>query len=132
MFDNSADKIILARFNSDGAKVNYREASEAIDNTLCNVDIYLKDGKRIKAVGQWNDSGGGGVTKGEAESLFDVRGQDNPVYYMAACVLHVASKMLQNAMEKNFGDSGLGEETFYQFIHTCCSAQEDLGKNFEA
>ena len=51
---------------------------------------------------------------------------------MAACVLHVASKSLQNSMEKTFGELGLGEETFQNFLHTCWSSQESLGENFEA
>ena len=54
------------------------------------------------------------------------------VYYVAACVLHAASKWLQNAIEKTFGESRMGEEIFQQFIHSCWSSQEALGKKFEA
>ena len=52
--------------------------------------------------------------------------------YVAECVLHAPSKSLQNSMENTFGESRLGEETFHQFLHTCWSAQEALGKIFEA
>ena len=34
-------------------------------------------------------------------------------------------------MENTFGDSGMGEEKFQKFLHTCWSAQEDLGLEFE-
>ena len=52
MFDHYVDKKTSTRINSDGAKGRDREAAEAIDATLCDVDIYRKDGKRTKAVGQ--------------------------------------------------------------------------------
>ena len=51
MFGHSANKLISIRLNSDGAKVKYGEATEEIDATLCNVEIYRKDVKRTKALG---------------------------------------------------------------------------------
>ena len=45
MFDHYAYKIISIRLNSDGKKGKDGEATEAIDATLCGVDIYCKDGK---------------------------------------------------------------------------------------
>ena len=45
MFDHSADKKISTRLNSDGAKGKEGEADEAIDVTLCDIDIYRKHGK---------------------------------------------------------------------------------------
>ena len=51
---------------------------------------------------------------------------------MSACVLHASSKSLQNATEKNSGQSRLGEETLQKFIHTLCSAQETHINNVEA
>ena len=45
MFDHSADKTISTRLNSDGAKGKEGEADEAIDVTLCDIDIYRKHGK---------------------------------------------------------------------------------------
>ena len=131
IFDHSVDKIIPIRLNSDSAKGKDREAAEVIDATLCDLYIYRKDGKRTKAVGQCNDYGGGLVTKGAAAVLSAVKQQDDAVYYMAACVLYAASKSLQNSTEKNFGESGLGEETFQQFIHTFWYYQEAIDKNFE-
>ena len=59
MFDHYADKLISIRLNSDGAKVKGREAAEAIDTTLCNVDIYCKYRKQTKAVSQCTNSGVG-------------------------------------------------------------------------
>ena len=108
MFDHSADKIILIRINSYGAKEKDRESSEAIYATLFDVDIYHKDSKLTKSVGQCNNSVGGGVTEYESAGLSDVRQQDDAVYYVSACVLHTASKWLQNSMEKTFGESGMG------------------------
>ena len=66
-----------------------------------------------------------------SDQRFNSRLQHNSVYYVAACMLHVASKLLQNSMEKHFGESGLGKETFHKFLHTCWSVQEALGKNSE-
>ena len=128
MFDHSTDKIILIRNNIDGTKGKDGEDSEAIDAALCSVDIYYRYGKQAKAVGQCTDSGGEGVTEGEAEGLSAVRRQDDVLYYVATCVLHAAPKSLQNTMEKNFCESGLGEETFQKKFHTYWSAQEDIGK----
>ena len=51
---------------------------------------------------------------------------------MTACMLHAASKSLQNSMDKTFGESLMGEDTFQKILHTCWSAQEALGENFEA
>ena len=71
------------------------------------------------------------MTEGAAAGLSAGRRQDGAVYYMATYVLHAASKSLQNTTEKTFGESGLGEETTHQFIHTFWSSQETLGENFE-
>ena len=78
--------------NSDGAKGKDREASEAIDATLCGVDIFRKDIKRTKAVGQSTNYGGVGVTEGAATGLSAVSQQYNVVFSVAACVLHAASR----------------------------------------
>ena len=67
------------------------------------------------------------MTEGTASVLSSIRQQDNVVYYVAACMLHATSKALQNSMEKTFGKSGLGEETFQKFIHNLWSSQEALG-----
>ena len=131
MFVHSADNIISIRLNSDSTRVKYGESYKSIEATLCDVYIYRKDGKRTKSVGQFAYSGGGGVTNGAASGLSNVRQQDYVVYYVAACVSHVASKLLQNAVEKTSGESGLGEEAFQQFIRTFWSAQESLEENFE-
>ena len=117
-FDHYADKITLIRLNSDSSKEKYGEDAEEIDDTLCDVDIYCKDEKKTKYIGQCNDYGGGGVTKGSAEGLSAVRKQDDAVYYVDECMLHAASKLLQNDTEKTFVESGLGEETLQKFLHT--------------
>ena len=57
MFDHSTDKITSIRLNSDSAKGKNREAAEAIDATLCDVDIYRNYGKQTKAVVQCNNYG---------------------------------------------------------------------------
>ena len=118
MFEHSADKIILIRINNDGAKVKDGEDAEEIYAILCDVDIYCKDEKKTKYIGQCNDYGGGGVTKGAAEGLSAISKQDKAVYYVAECMLHAASKLLKNDTEKTFVESGLGEETLQKFIHT--------------
>ena len=123
MFDYSVDKIILIRLNCDGAKVKYEEYSDSIDATLCNVDIYRKDGRQTKAVGQCTECGGGVVAKGVSAGLSAVRQQDYAVYHVAAYELHASSQSLQNSMEKTFGELGLVEDTFQKFIHTCWSSQ---------
>ena len=116
MFDYSVDKMISIRLISDSAKGKDGEADEAIDATLCDIDIYCKKGKQFKSIGQCTDFGGGGFTKGAAAGLSDFRRQCNAVYYVAACVLHAASKSFQNATEKTFGESGMGEEKFQKFL----------------
>ena len=72
------------------------------------------------------------MTKGAATDLYDFRQQDNVLSCEDSCVLRAASNSLQNSMEKTFGESGLGEETFQKFLHTCWNSQEALGENFEA
>ena len=71
------------------------------------------------------------MTEGSASGLSAVKQQDDAVYYVATCVLHAASKPLQTSMEKTFGESGLGEETTHQLLHTFWSSQEVLDKKFE-
>ena len=45
--------------------------------------------------------------------------------------VHEAEKWTnQMTREKNFGELGLGEKTSQKFLHTCWSAQEDIGKKF--
>ena len=46
-------------------------------------------------------------------------------------MLHAESKALQNAMEKNSDESGIGEEILQKFLHTFWSTQKALGENFE-
>ena len=86
MFDHYANKIILSRLRSDGAKGKGGESAQAMDATLCGVDIYCKEYKRIKSVCQCNNYGGVGVTKGVAAGLSDVNKQYDGLYYVAACV----------------------------------------------
>ena len=131
MFDHSADKISSIRLNSNGTIGKHGESAEEIYATLWDVDIYCEDSKKTKYVGQCIDSGRVIVTEGAAAGLSAGRRQDGAVYYMATYVLHAASKSLQNTTEKTFGESGLGEETTHQFIHTFWSSQETLGENFE-
>ena len=59
MFDHYGDTIISIRLNSDSAKGKDGEADEAIDATLRNVDIYRKDVKKTKDIGQCTNSGVG-------------------------------------------------------------------------
>ena len=132
MFDHSEDIIILIRLNSDGAKGKDGEYTGTIDTTHFDVDVYPKGGKRTKAVGQFTDSGRGGVTEGAAAGLSAVRRKNDALYYVAACVLRAASKLLQNDTEKNFSELVLGEEIFQKILHTCWSAQGDLGDKFKA
>ena len=73
MFDHSADKILPIRLNSDGVEGKDGKADEAIDDTLCDVDIYCKEGKLTKAIGHCTNSGGGGVNKVAAAGLSSVR-----------------------------------------------------------
>ena len=54
------------------------------------------------------------------------------MYYVSACMLHAASKLLKHFLEKTFGESGLGKETFQKFLHTFWSDQEDISDIFEA
>ena len=69
--------------------------------------------------------------EGVAEAISLIDRADDDAYYIATCALHALSKSLQNATEKTFGENGLGEETFLQLLHTCWSAQEALGENFD-
>ena len=131
MFDHYVIKITSIRLNSDGAKGKDEESAKAIESTLYNVDIYCKDGKQTKAVGQCTNSGRGVVTWGAEAGLSDVKQQGDVVYYMDGCMLHAASKLLQNATEKTFEKLGLGEETFQKFIDTCWYAQKALCKKLE-
>ena len=50
------------------------------------------------------------MTTSAAAGISDVRRQDDAMYYVAMCMLHSASKSLKNSTEKNFGESGTGEE----------------------
>ena len=84
-FEHSVDKIISIILNSDGANEKDGEADEAIDATLCDIDIYCKKGKQFKSVGQCTDSGGGEVTKVAAVGLSGIRRQDDVVYDVFAC-----------------------------------------------
>ena len=52
MFDHSGDKIISFRLKIVSAKGKDGEAGEAIDATLFDIDIYRKDIKKTKVVGQ--------------------------------------------------------------------------------
>ena len=111
MFDHSGDKIISTRLNSVSAKGKDGDAGEAIDATLFDVDIYRKDRKQTKVIGQCTNSGGGGINEVTSAGLSSVKKQDIAMYCMATCMLHAEAKALQNTMENNFGESGLGEET---------------------
>ena len=131
-FDHDGDKVVSVRINSDGAKGQNSEAAEAIDCSLKEIDKYRTDGKTTRLVGQCTDSGGGGTKEGVAEAISLIDRADDGTYYIATCALHALSKSLQNATEKTFGENGLGEETFLQLLHTCWSAQEALGENFDS
>lgn len=130
-FDHADDKVVSVRINSDGAKGQNSEAAEAIDCSLKEIDKYRNDDKTTRLVGQCTDSGGGGTKEGVAEAISLIDRADDNVYYIATCALHALSKSLQNATENSFGENGLGEETFLQLLHTCWSAQEALGENFD-
>ena len=67
-----------------------------MDATLCGVDIYCKEYKRIKSVCQCNNYGGVGVTKGVAAGLSDVNKQYDGLYYVAACVFMRHHSHLKN------------------------------------
>ena len=75
MFDHYVDEIISIRLNTDGKKGKNREAAEAIDVTIYDVDIYRKYSKRSNLVGHCKNYGGGGFTKDAAAGLSDIRRQ---------------------------------------------------------
>eukprot|EP00978_Attheya_sp_CCMP212_P048098 scaffold473164_cov149-Attheya_sp.AAC.1 len=131
-FDFDSDCVIDIRLDSDASRKTDTDVAGALHSSLKQVDKYRNEEKISKASGQCSDSGGGGTIESVTEALRLVDRVDNFVYHVSACCLHAQSKALQNSVEFNYGEGGLGNNNFLQLLHTCWSLQEALGEDFKS
>ena len=108
--------IISLLLNADGVRSSDYDIGKHIVEQLQQLKPYLIPGVQPKISSFTTDAGGGGGTK---EGCFESIKSLDPtllaiICYIITCCLHGHLKPLENAWTKNFGDFGIGEDTFTQ------------------